>query len=261
MTNSDSHNSTYSTKHYGAGNPKCKICKGAGYLSYNVPLDHPKFGRIFDCKCRVDDSEETLRKRAIASGVGDDAWKLEGTNGFWSLPGRKEIEEAAQLMVKSMKDGDCKGWLTFVSAYGLGKTAIGQWMVLQAIRAGQRALFITAYRFSAAISNSIDPDKDGDAGDLSRLLQVDLAVIDQPEKVYQGAAGQSYGMNLLWNILNERYSRRETQATVLLTNLDEWEKRKESGLKAIWDRTDEGKVIVSRAGGIRAQMGEHIDAE
>jgi hypothetical protein len=33
------------------GNPACKICGGTGYVRLELPVGHPKFGKIFLCDC------------------------------------------------------------------------------------------------------------------------------------------------------------------------------------------------------------------
>src|SRR5437870_2046058 len=43
---------SYSDQHYGEGDPNCPICAGLGYIRYEVPENHPQFGKIFPCECR-----------------------------------------------------------------------------------------------------------------------------------------------------------------------------------------------------------------
>jgi hypothetical protein len=33
------------------GQPDCKICHGLGWVRFDLPTEHPKFGKLFPCEC------------------------------------------------------------------------------------------------------------------------------------------------------------------------------------------------------------------
>ena len=41
--------------------PKCSICDDLGFVSHDVPKDHPDFGRAFPCECQ----KQAIARRAI----------------------------------------------------------------------------------------------------------------------------------------------------------------------------------------------------
>ena len=36
----------------------CPLCRGAGFVRKDVPLDDPDFGRAFSCRCALEEKEE-----------------------------------------------------------------------------------------------------------------------------------------------------------------------------------------------------------
>lgn len=242
----------WSEQHYGRGNPDCKKCRGIGYYTYDVPHGHTQYGRVHSCECRADNSEEAIRHRCNAAGVTKEGWGLE--NEFWSLDGREELELATKEMAASFQDGICSGWLTLVAPYGLGKSAMGEWLVIQAIRAGIRAMFMTAEGAQDAIKQSFD----GESVAWHKASTSSLLVFDQPDWLYD--KGTTYQVNQARNMLDGRYRNRDTRATVLLLNIKGWDNRHESGLSAIFNRAEEGKIVISRAEGVRASIGEKVEA-
>lgn len=242
---------TYSTQHYGAGRKDCDKCGGLGYYQYDVPQDDPRFGKVFTCECQEDKSEEAVKRTAQLAGVTKEGWKLE--SDFWSLDGRQDLEEAIKAKAEQIIAGDVSGWLTLVSPYGLGKSAMGEWLVIQAIRAGVRSLFLTAKDAQDALKAGFD----GYDVLWHRVETSALLVFDQPDWLYD--KGSTYQINQVRNMLDERYRQRDHKATVILVNIVGWEKRSESGLSAIFNRAEEGKVVVAKTDGIRSAIGEIIE--
>src|SRR5690348_11318051 len=36
----------------------CPLCRGVGYLRFDVPVGHPNFGRVLPCECKLRDLAE-----------------------------------------------------------------------------------------------------------------------------------------------------------------------------------------------------------
>jgi len=47
----------------GEGKPPCELCGGLGFVTLEVPVGHPQFGRAVPCECK----QEELEARRIAS--------------------------------------------------------------------------------------------------------------------------------------------------------------------------------------------------
>lgn len=243
----------YSQQHYGAGDRDCQMCQGSGYVTYEVPEGHPKFGRIFPCPtCKTENSEEAINERIRLAGVGEDGWKMD--REFWSIGGRRPLEIAVKDMAKQLEGGNCSGWLTLVSSFGLGKSAMGQWLVIQAVRAGVQSMYITAGDFQEAVSDEIN----GIGNKVDRAAKVNLLVFDQPDWLY--SKGDTYQVNQARKMLDARYQNRHELCTVLILNLLGWEIRHDTGLAAIFNRAEEGKIVISKAAGVREEIGERIEA-
>src|SRR5581483_9485827 len=45
------------------GPPPCPMCHGRGFICYDVPRDHPDFGRLFPCRCRAETLAVERRSR------------------------------------------------------------------------------------------------------------------------------------------------------------------------------------------------------
>jgi len=243
----------YSQQHYGAGDKDCQMCMGIGFVCYDVPQGHAKYGRAFPCpKCRTDNSEQAVLERIRKAGVGEDGWKLD--QDFWHIDGRKPLEDAIKDMAKQLQAGNCSGWLTLVSSFGLGKSAMGQWLVIQAVRAGVQSMYMTAGDFQQAVSDEIG----GIGNKVDRSAKVQLLVFDQPDWLY--SKGETYQINQARKMLDARYMNRHELCTVIILNLLGWESRHDTGLAAIMNRAEEGKIVISKAAGVREEIGERIEA-
>ena len=44
---------------------KCPICNGVGWLTTNVPVTHPDFGRVYPCECQESDLNGARRSKAL----------------------------------------------------------------------------------------------------------------------------------------------------------------------------------------------------
>lgn len=45
------------------GNPACKLCKGTGYVRFDLPVIHADFGRIYLCECAANKGLELKGER------------------------------------------------------------------------------------------------------------------------------------------------------------------------------------------------------
>jgi len=48
------------------GDPNCPQCRGVGYVRYDVPFGHEKFGKLESCVCRAKDVAAGARSRLFA---------------------------------------------------------------------------------------------------------------------------------------------------------------------------------------------------
>jgi DNA replication protein DnaC len=123
----------------------CPICKGAGYLRRDVPPDHPDFGRLLPCQCKVKEiAEARLADLKQASNVGLLARMTFETfvpEGYGLNPEkRKNLEGAYQRALDFARHP--QGWLIFLGGYGCGKTHLAAAIANDRLARGQPALFV-----------------------------------------------------------------------------------------------------------------------
>ena len=124
----------------------CAICHGLGYLRANVPIDHPDFGRLVPCTCRLEERAKdrvaalrALSNLEVMSRMTFETFIREGhglspekqANLLWAY------EEAWTYARKP------EGWLLLKGGYGCGKTHLAAAIASACIDRGQPVLFMT----------------------------------------------------------------------------------------------------------------------
>lgn len=99
--------------------PNCKICGGIGYVGYEVPYGHPKFGKTDPCECWAAAAEQMRRANL---GVMSNMFEDELGVTFDSLIDRNDTTAE---MIKAGKEfaAGRTYLLTLCGGVGLGKTA------------------------------------------------------------------------------------------------------------------------------------------
>lgn len=140
---------TTSSTEQGARNRRadevCPVCKGAGYVVRDVPIDHPDFGRLYPCRCKqgeitllraarlrelsnLDSLQHMTFESFIAEGIGLNSEKRENL--------RRAYERARVFAA------DPQRWMLFMGGYGCGKTHLAVSIANERIRQGHPALFV-----------------------------------------------------------------------------------------------------------------------
>jgi DNA replication protein DnaC len=123
----------------------CPVCKGAGYLIKDVPVDDPDFGRLIPCHCKLDELEQKraqrLRSLSNLGHLTHMTFESFAPGGSALNPDLKENLRRAYDYARSYAR-DPKGWLIFRGGYGCGKTHLAVAIALYRIEKNQPALFI-----------------------------------------------------------------------------------------------------------------------
>lgn len=209
---------SYSTKHYGIGDPNCPICHGIGYVRLNVPDDHPQFGKAIDCECRQAqadaDRREYLRRIGGLSALTDKTLETFNPDGV----GLQEKDRANLRRVYervSAYTTNPQGWLVIKGGYGCGKTHLAAAIANTQISSGNRAMFMTAPDLLDHLRSGYRSDADELAGYTERfdeIRTIPLLILDD-----LGAESPTQWANeRLYQILNHRYN--AMLPTVVTTN-------------------------------------------
>ena len=120
-----------------ADTAKCPICRDAGFLRYNVPLGHPKFGHVFPCECRTRDAEDRRAEELLRlSNLG-----AFHDNRFETFDPYIDGLDEAYAVARAYAD-DPQGWLFLHGACGVGKTHLAVAIALHVIETrGASVLF------------------------------------------------------------------------------------------------------------------------
>ncbi len=129
------------------GDPNCPICGGIGYLRYDVPIDHPDFGKIVPCSCRAEEITQSARSRLFRMSSLDalkelcfDNFEKRGRVGLGKT--QADSIENAYNQARNFAENR-QGWLLLTGRYGCGKTHLAAAIANHAIEAGVSTLFLT----------------------------------------------------------------------------------------------------------------------
>lgn len=199
-----------------------------------------------------------LRDDLRAAGIPDPEAVIERAGDiWWSKPGREEMGSAVDRFIGRMLADQIAGSLTLVGPYGVGKTALGEFIVYACRKANRDALYVTAERFKEAVK-----DQFGDESSpyLQRLRTAAIVVMDQVDWIRETTGGgrASYTAELFRDVFNHRYNLRKTHATVYVVNQQAWEGQGEDVLAAIYNRMTEGEVVFAQGKGTRAEIASAV---
>lgn len=208
----------------------CPVCKGRGYLRYDVPFGHPQFGKIKKCQCLV---VAQVRKGVSTTyswlGAFEDQVAEMEAMTFANFDPRANGQDVGDAYRKARGYADAltqqvigqKNAL-LIGPYGVGKTHLACAIMNQARRAGVGCLLASGNELFQRIFES-----DFDESYLKKATEVDVLCLDdldkmQVKKMQDGENG-SYQKTTLFTLLNARYVAKKP--TIVTANADEdWRK-------------------------------------
>lgn len=187
----------------------CPDCGGARWWRYDVPLEHPMFGKLFPCA--------TCNKDAVAGSTGLNP--VEREIRFADIvtedrPGAAKMLKAARQFIA---DG-CTGFLTVHGGYGNAKTTLLKATVNECISKGLSARYITMTEVMAYAREAFESQKQGDTdyGRITDLAKVHVLAIDEVDK----ARFTEYAREVQVHLFDTRYRNSHAVGTVVAWNGD-----------------------------------------
>lgn len=194
------------------------ICQGLGVIRYDVPVDDPRFGKLFRCPNnpveKDVDRQERLRRLSNLDVYADKSF-----DNFVIEPAMFTPSEAHSLnmalRVAEEFGRQPDGWLLLEGGYGCGKTHLAAAIGNARLKLGDIVLFITVPDLLDHLRSTYGPSSETAYDDMfDRVRNVALLVLDD-----LGAENASaWAQEKLFQLLNYRYSRR--LPTVVTTNVE-----------------------------------------
>lgn len=217
------------------GDPNCPYCGGVGYVRYDVPLEHEKFGKVELCVCRAPDRAERARSRLYALSSLDRLSHLtfENFQASGKSKARNVITQTERDSLEAAKEtcqtfaNTLEGWLLLEGSYGSGKTHLAAAIANQAVSRGVPTLFITVPDLLDSLRFAYNSPETTFESRFEDIRSAALLVMD--DFGTQNATG--WAQEKLFQIINYRYINK--LPTVITTNLilDEIESRIRSRLQ------------------------------
>jgi DNA replication protein DnaC len=195
---------------------ECPLCKGRGWLRFDVPFGHPDFGRLTPCECTEKEFEgERLSRLERYSNLGP-LTRLTFDNllqrGRSSDPQNQErfyrCYQAARAYAESPK-----GWLVLSGPSGCGKTHLAASIANDRIKQGNPAFFVIVPDLLDHLRATFSPSSDVAYDELfERVRNAPLLVLDDLGR----QSSTPWAEEKLFQILNHRFN--AELATVVTVN-------------------------------------------
>lgn len=195
----------------------CPHCGGLGYVTRDVPVNHPDFGKAFVCVCQRERVAAKRYQRMLKISNLQNYAHMQFENFVVERPGlsdpqRNSLRTALSLSMQFVEGVDGH-WLVLQGTYGTGKThlaaAIGNFLVEN----GYNVLFLTVPDLLDHLRTTFDPSADMRYGDLFEMVRsVRVLILDD----LGTEAPTQWAGEKLFQLLNDRYIRE--LPTVITTN-------------------------------------------
>jgi DNA replication protein DnaC len=198
----------------------CPICKGLGYVRADVPVNHPDFGKLVPCTCRL---KKLAQKRASTLRTLSELELLErmtfetfAPEGHGLPPDKRKNLRWAYDEARVFAQNP-EGWLVFKGGYGCGKTHLAAAIANMCVERGQPVLFITVPDLLDHLRATFAPANPDDhtpafSVRFNEIRTAPVLILDD----LGTQSATSWAQEKLYQIFNYRYNAR--LATVVTTN-------------------------------------------
>jgi DNA replication protein DnaC len=203
----------------------CSLCRGAGFVRKDVPLDHPDFGRAFPCRCVLEErEEERLARLRRYSNLGP-LTRLTFANlmsrGRTTDPGNQERFTKAVAAAQQFAQ-EPSGWLVLCGPSGCGKTHVAAAIANACIEQGQPAFFVVAADLLDHLRAAYRPGSEVSYDELFEEVRNTPLVILDDLGVHSVTP---WAQEKLFQLLNHRYNHRLPTVFTTSVPLEEMDER------------------------------------
>ena len=203
---------------------ECPLCKGRGWLRFDVPFGHPDFGRLVPCKCTEKEfDDERLTRLERYSNLGP-LTRLTFDNllqrGRSSDPQNQERFYQCYQVAKTFAENP-RGWLVLSGPSGCGKTHLAAAIANYRIKIGQPAFFVIIPDLLDHLRATFSPSSDVAYDELfERVRNAPLLVLDDLGR----QSSTPWAEEKLFQILNHRFNA-ELPTVVTINSLKQLDDR------------------------------------
>ena len=202
---------------------ECPLCKGKGWLCFDVPFGHPDFDRLVPCQCTQKQfDKERLSRLEHYSNLGP----LTRFTFDNLLPrGRSSDPQNQERFVQSLQVAkgfaeNPKGWLVLSGSSGCGKTHLAAAIANCRLQKGHPVFFVTVPDLLDHLRTTFSPSSDVTYDELfERVRNAPLLLLDDLGR----QSSTPWAEEKLFQILNHRFNAElPTVVTISdIKNLDE----------------------------------------
>jgi DNA replication protein DnaC len=197
-------------------NAECPLCGGLGFVREDVPIDHPHFGQLFPCRCKL--AEIELQRLAQLRALSNLAHLTHMTfdtfvpEGYGLRPDRAANLRHAFEEARSYAD-NLEGWLILFGGYGCGKTHLAAAVANQVVERGQAVLFVVVPDLLDHLRATFGPNSPVSYDQrFDQVRSAPLLILDD----LGTQSSTPWAQEKLFQILNHRYNAR--LPTVITSN-------------------------------------------
>ena len=194
----------------------CPVCEGIGWVTLDVPLDHPDFGKAVPCRCALEEWNNQRTSRLLRYSNLGPLTRLTFDN---ILPrGRSTDLENQRLFSKAFEAAKAyaenpQGWLVLVGASGSGKTHLAVAIANSCIERGLQASFIVVPDLLDHLRTTFAPGSETSYDELfEQVRNAPLLVLDD----LGTQTSSPWASEKLFQVLNHRFNAQ--LPTVVTTN-------------------------------------------
>jgi DNA replication protein DnaC len=186
----------------------CPLCGGLGFVREDVPIGHPHFGKVFPCRCKLDEIERTrLEQLRSLSNLDHLAHMTFGSflpEGIGLSPDKVRNLSYAYDLAQHYAEHP-EGWLILFGGYGCGKTHLAAAVANRAMERGQAVLFVVVPDLLDYLRATFGPNSPVSYDErFDQVRNAPLLILDD----LGTQSSTSWAQEKLFQILNYRYNAR-----------------------------------------------------